>query len=355
MMKSRVLAILCILAAFCAFSCGEKEPAGSSYTDIFGNKDKDQDQDQDQDQQGGGQSEGYVRQVEQAEDTYDYPKGGALEIYSPSLAVHRYNPITIKYKSGDATAISTSTNLVVPGGKVTSWTTDKARIVHYLQNYEAETKTYEKYKTLTNKWGSTLTKEKRNATGRFRTEKIDGRWWIIDPDGYVHYERGVTSFRHGSSNRNKTAFTQRFGDNDQTWIAMMQKELAQTGIHATGAFCTNAYTPMVTYNNAHPDDPLVLCPSFGFLSKFRSAKNGGKWPGGSDAYEATLVLHPDWTSWCREYVAGSEFSNYRNNRFVLGFFSDNEINFTSSLLKSCLGLTDANDIAKKGAVEFMQS
>ncbi len=341
---------IALCAAALAVSCGQKEPAGSSYTEIFGNKDK-----EDESQTPSGLAEGYVREVEQATDDYEYPAAGALEIYSPSNSIHRYQPITVKYKSGNATAISTPGNYQTPGGKVSSWSSGKARIVNYMQGYEPETKTYEKYKTLTNKWGSTLTMEKRNGTGRFRTEKIDGRWWIIDPDGYVHYERGVTSFRHGSSTRNATAFNQRFGGNDQTWIATMQKELAETGIHATGAFCTNAYAPMVTYNNAHPDAPLVLCPSFGFLSSFRSAKNGGKWPGGSDAFEALLVLHPDWPQWCKDQLACSAFASYRGNKYVFGFFSDNEINFTSGLLKSCLELSDANDLAKKGAVEFMQS
>ena len=347
----KILALAAMAVTLTVTSCEEKEQKGSSYIDLFGDKDKDKDE------KPQGQVEGYVREVEQATDDYEYPAAGALEIYSPSNSIHRYQPITVKYKSGNATAISTPGSYQIPGGKVSSWSSGKARIVHYMQGYEPETKTYEKYKTLTNKWGSTLTMEKRNATGRFRTEKIDGRWWIIDPDGYVHYERGVTSFRHGSSTRNATAFNQRFGGNDQTWITMMQKELAQTGIHATGAFCTNAYAPMVTYNNAHPDAPLVLCPSFGFLSKFRSAKNGGKWPGdGTDAYEATIVMHPDWDSWCKEYLAGSEFASYRNNKYVLGFFSDNEINYTSTLLKSCLQLTtSSDDLAKKSATEFMQS
>jgi hypothetical protein len=32
---------------------------------------------------------------------------------------------------------------------------------------------------------------KRNATGFFRTEKIDGRWWLIDPDGRLFFSAGV--------------------------------------------------------------------------------------------------------------------------------------------------------------------
>ena len=32
----------------------------------------------------------------------------------------------------------------------------------------------------------------REATGFFRTEKIDGRWWLIDPEGYAFFSNGVS-------------------------------------------------------------------------------------------------------------------------------------------------------------------
>lgn len=33
---------------------------------------------------------------------------------------------------------------------------------------------------------------KREATGRFRVEKIDGRWWFVDPDGHLFWSSGIT-------------------------------------------------------------------------------------------------------------------------------------------------------------------
>lgn len=30
------------------------------------------------------------------------------------------------------------------------------------------------------------------ATGHFRTEKIDGRWWLVDPDGHLFWSHGIT-------------------------------------------------------------------------------------------------------------------------------------------------------------------
>ncbi|HOM59665.1 MAG TPA: beta-galactosidase, partial [Kiritimatiellia bacterium] len=31
---------------------------------------------------------------------------------------------------------------------------------------------------------------KRAATGHFRVEKIDGKWWMVDPDGYLYWSHG---------------------------------------------------------------------------------------------------------------------------------------------------------------------
>ena len=37
-----------------------------------------------------------------------------------------------------------------------------------------------------------FTDKKLKATGFFRLEKVDGRWWFIDPDGYLFYSTGST-------------------------------------------------------------------------------------------------------------------------------------------------------------------
>ena len=40
------------------------------------------------------------------------------------------------------------------------------------------------------RWGGYKQKQVR-GTGFFRTEKIDGRWWFVDPDGYLFLSHGV--------------------------------------------------------------------------------------------------------------------------------------------------------------------
>lgn len=42
-----------------------------------------------------------------------------------------------------------------------------------------------------NKWGGWAEGPKLEATGRFRTEKVNGRWWLVDPDGRLFWSHGV--------------------------------------------------------------------------------------------------------------------------------------------------------------------
>ena len=327
-------------AVFALISCSEKEDNGKE----GGTK-----------PDSGGNTTGYVREVEAAPEGYEYPdlrEASASEVlYTPSQAFRKYRPIDIQYYGGSAPQGTPA------GSWNPSWTTGKARIVHYMVGYEPAFKTYEKYTKWTNKWGSTKTKEHVNATGRFRVEKINGRWWIIDPMGYFHYERSVTSFRYGSSARNSAAWNAKYGT-DEKWILDTQQELARNGFHGTGAFCTNTYSKIISHNLKYPLAPLTLAPSFGFLSQFKSASKHTS----ASITEApiALVLEADWPQFCIDYMKGSAFEPYRNNQHVLGFFSDNEINFSANaasgkLLKIFLNISDVTDKGRMAAEEFLRS
>jgi len=38
---------------------------------------------------------------------------------------------------------------------------------------------------------------KLKATGHFRTEKVDGKWWLVDPDGHLFFSHGVNVIGNG--------------------------------------------------------------------------------------------------------------------------------------------------------------
>ena len=91
-----------------------------------------------------------------------------------------YRPISVKYSSAYP--------------PISSWTTGNTRIIAYMDGYKPAIKTLKAYQESVNKYGSSTTLPKQAATGRFYTKKIDGRWWLVDPEGCLHLERSATSF-----------------------------------------------------------------------------------------------------------------------------------------------------------------
>ena len=57
------------------------------------------------------------------------------------------------------------------------------------------------------KYGGWIDGPKLDSTGRFRTEKVDGKWWLIDPDGHLFFSVGacLTGWRAETSAEQKRA------------------------------------------------------------------------------------------------------------------------------------------------------
>ncbi|PKI16668.1 hypothetical protein [Colwellia sp. 12G3] len=50
------------------------------------------------------------------------------------------------------------------------------------------------------KWGGWLKGPKQKATGHFYTKQIAGKWWFVDPEGYLFWSHGVTGVGHKGAN-----------------------------------------------------------------------------------------------------------------------------------------------------------
>jgi len=54
------------------------------------------------------------------------------------------------------------------------------------------------------RYGGWLEGPKLKASGHFRTEKVDGKWWLVDPEGYLFWSHGITGV-HNRGGRTKVA------------------------------------------------------------------------------------------------------------------------------------------------------
>ena len=75
-----------------------------------------------------------------------------------------------------------------------SWKKIKTRVLANLVGFTPD-ETIETYKEKTNKYGSSLELPRQAVTGRFYVTKVGSRWWLVDPEGYLHHQRAVTSLR----------------------------------------------------------------------------------------------------------------------------------------------------------------
>ncbi len=228
----------------------------------------------------------------------------------------------------------------------------KTRIVPYLIGFSADS-TIVRYRSVTNKYGSRTDKARHTATGHFYTKRIDGRWFFIDPEGYIHHHHGVTSVRKGSSSRNSTAWNTKYGT-DANWMKSIQQELADIGVHGTGAFCSDTYSTIQAHNTANPSKPMALCPSFGFLAQFR--RQIGASPGGKTSNDVGLMFYPGWKDFCKTYLQ-EVLAPYKDDPNTIGFYSDNELLFTDDnnayITHELLKITDPTNPARKAVEDWM--
>ena len=343
-MKS-IFSALCVVAAtFVLTACEEEGPIVNKHPQPTPEEKPDE-----QDPDSVFPEGSYYPEVIPTLDEYvGLPTPGAEELYKPSKLLNMYKPIKVDRTSSNSRPVS-------------SWTSEKTRILPYLVGF-VRNENIDTYKEKTNKYGSSTELAKQAATGRFYVTKIGERWWIVDPEGYLHYERSVCSFRQGSSARNAAAFAERFPGGDAEWVATTQRELADIGFHGTGAFSSKGrgsvagYQSVQTHNAVNPNAPLTLAPSFGLIGSFVSSI--GDKVINSETLRVCAVFHPDWPTYCETYAkADYGFGPYLRDKNVLGVFSDNEINFESSggtkyLLQRILAVSDKSHFAYKAAVDW---
>ncbi|MEI6048413.1 MAG: hypothetical protein WCS03_05905 [Bacteroidota bacterium] len=110
----------------------------------------------------------------------------SLPVGSPSLEIRN-----VRLTMSAEDTIFTSKPLVDEFGQ---WLADnrqgKAKTAEYLKTaWTEEEKALQYASSAFSKYGG-FPSTKAPATGFFRTEKIDGKWWFIDPEGYLFFSNG---------------------------------------------------------------------------------------------------------------------------------------------------------------------
>ncbi|MDR2131174.1 MAG: hypothetical protein LBP56_08460 [Odoribacteraceae bacterium] len=185
----------------------------------------------------------------------------------------------------------------------------------------------------------------RAATGFFRVEKIDGRWWIIDPGGDLFIHKAVAVFNPGSSDRQKSALQTTYGS-ASSWARQETERIKSYGFNGAGCWSNVAELRALSA-------PPVYCVFLEPMAKLRARmiSDGEDFShAGWQGYErdVVMVFDPRFDTYVDNEMKKAE--QYKNDKYLLGYFVDNELPWKDDALDRCLAYFPAshhNHVAAK--------
>ncbi len=220
----------------------------------------------------------------------------------------------------------------VHGNPNTAWETFDTRIIDNIDGFEPARDGG------LNPYGSTLEKPTK-ATGFFRTEYIEGRWWVIDPDGYRNIQAVINSLRPGTSERNRERLKATYGDTDG-WLAATVDSLHRYGFTGAGSWSENDRLARL---NQEKDYRFTYTPNLNFMSTYGKKRGGTYQLPGNTGYpnQTIFAFDPDFEAFCDAHA--QQLATYATDRNLFGIFSDNELPIGLKNLEGYLALENPED------------
>jgi hypothetical protein len=188
------------------------------------------------------------------------------------------------------------------------------------------------------------------STGFYYTQKIDGRWWFIDPDGHPYLNAAVATVTPANSPASVAALAKTFGTQAE-WMSKTRGLLLSNGFNGAGAWSD---VPLLVAAPAQSSHPLAYAINLEIMSAY-GAKRGGTYnvPGHKGYPENTIfTFDPAFEAFADQYVA-AKIADYRDDPNLLGYFSDNELPLMRANLDGFLRLP-ANDPGRQAAERWMR-
>lgn len=179
----------------------------------------------------------------------------------------------------------------------------------------------------------------QEATGFFRTEKVQGRWWLIDPHGHPFFSTSLNSIRPGlRKDRNPTAaaaFGKRWKEKNE-WASDTSRFLRENGFNTIGTWSDDALLKV--------DRPLpwttviyVMYP-FGAQRGAKADESNMKFPN-----ECMPIFDPEFDDFCIQKIESDISDEMIHDQNLVGYFVDNELPWRSDALDRYLQI-DTSDV-----------
>lgn len=183
------------------------------------------------------------------------------------------------------------------------------------------------------------------ATGFFHTARRGDRWWLVDPEGRLFIHRGVASVRAIRTKGAEAALRERFGD-EQGWANTTGGLLREHGFNGLGAWSDDA-----TLQPA--ENRLVHTKLWNFMSSYGKKRGGTYQKPGHTGYprDCPFFFDPGFAAFCDQHAR--QLAATKDDPWLLGHFTDNELPWSLDLLDGYLGLP-ADDPGNLAARQWLR-
>lgn len=185
---------------------------------------------------------------------------------------------------------------------------------------------------------------KGKATGFFHTEKLGGRWFLIDPEGGAFISVGINAIGLEPP-ENPAAFRLKYG-NKTNWAHAAKQTLETLNVNTLGCWSDSD-----AFQAAGCRMPYM--PRWNLMSHYAYARKAAHKENGSSPYpnDCVPVFDPEFEAFCQKEAAA--LAATKDDPWLVGHFSDNELPFKkANILKRYLGLP-ANDAGHQAAQRFL--
>ena len=182
------------------------------------------------------------------------------------------------------------------------------------------------------------------GTGFFRTDLVAGRRWLVDPDGGRFISVGMNSATPVPTSGGREALARRFGD-ESAWASTTTGLLRAAGFNTTGAWSDHDRLAAV-------DPPLATCRLWSFMSSYGKKRGGTFMQAGHVGYpnDCPFIFDPEFPAFCREHAG--RLAATKDDPWIIGHFSDNEMPWSRKLLEKYLELPEA-DPGRRAAATWL--
>ncbi len=186
---------------------------------------------------------------------------------------------------------------------------------------------------------------KIEGTGFFRTQKIDDRWWFVDPDGYLFFCTALNSIRWGSAkDKSVTAppvFERRW-EKPEAWAYETVDFLRTNRFNVVGTWSDPLL--LKTQHNRPQAWTTVIYMMYPFGTRYgaKSNANNMQFPN-----HCIPIFDPEFEAFCRDRVKEKITEEMIHDPTLLGYFVDNELPWREDALTRYLSLEQSNINFKK--------